>query len=68
MRGLVSQAFTRRRVDRLAPRIEELAAELFTGLESAEGPVDLIEDLASPCRWRSSANCSASPRPIATGC
>ncbi|WP_405407375.1 cytochrome P450 [Streptomyces decoyicus] len=48
MRGLVSQAFTRRRVDRLAPRIEELATELFTGLESAEGPVDLIEDLASP--------------------
>ncbi|MEU5544113.1 cytochrome P450 [Streptomyces sioyaensis] len=48
MRALVSQAFTRRRVERLAPRIEELAAELFTAMERTQGPVDLIEGLATP--------------------
>ncbi|MFI0907850.1 cytochrome P450 [Streptomyces sioyaensis] len=48
MRALVSQAFTRRRVERLAPRIEELTDELFTAMERAPGPVDLIEGLATP--------------------
>lgn len=48
LRSLVSQAFTRRRVELLAPRIEELTAELFTAMESAPGPVDLIEGLATP--------------------
>ncbi|MFD5731393.1 cytochrome P450 [Streptomyces sioyaensis] len=48
MRALVSQAFTRRRVERLAPRIEELTAELFTAMERTQGPVDLIEGLATP--------------------
>ncbi|MFI9259525.1 cytochrome P450 [Streptomyces sioyaensis] len=48
MRALVSQAFTRRRVERLAPRIEELTAELFTAMERTHGPVDLIEGLATP--------------------
>ncbi|QTZ95554.1 cytochrome P450 [Streptomyces auratus] len=48
MRALVSQAFTRRRVERLAPRIEELTAELFTAMEHTQGPVDLIEGLATP--------------------
>ncbi|PJJ06322.1 cytochrome P450 [Streptomyces sp. 2333.5] len=48
MRALVSQAFTRRRVERLAPRIEELTDELFTAMERAQGPVDLIEGLATP--------------------
>ncbi|MEX2972149.1 cytochrome P450 [Streptomyces sp. C184] len=48
MRALVSQAFTRRRVERLAPRIEELTDELFTAMERTQGPVDLIEGLATP--------------------
>ncbi|SOE09348.1 Cytochrome P450 [Streptomyces sp. 2323.1] len=48
MRALVSQAFTRRRVERLAPRIEELTEELFTAMERTPGPVDLIEGLATP--------------------
>ncbi|MFI0218055.1 cytochrome P450 [Streptomyces lydicus] len=48
LRALVSQAFTRRRVERLAPRIEELTDELFTAMEGAPGPVDLIEGLATP--------------------
>ncbi|MFD9209341.1 cytochrome P450 [Streptomyces sioyaensis] len=48
MRALVSQAFTRRRVERLAPRIEKLADELFTAMERTPGPVDLIEGLATP--------------------
>ncbi|WP_079145900.1 cytochrome P450 [Streptomyces lydicus] len=48
LRALVSQAFTRRRVERLAPRIEALTDELFTAMEGAPGPVDLIEGLATP--------------------
>ncbi|MEU7432241.1 cytochrome P450 [Streptomyces sioyaensis] len=48
MRALVSQAFTRRRVERLAPRIEELTDERFTAMERTQGPVDLIEGLATP--------------------
>ncbi|MFI0786917.1 cytochrome P450 [Streptomyces lydicus] len=48
LRALVSQAFTRRRVERLAPRIEALTDELFTAMEGAPGPVDLIDGLATP--------------------
>ncbi|MGX1971319.1 cytochrome P450 [Streptomyces kronopolitis] len=48
MRALVAQAFTRRRVERLAPRIEQLTEELCAAMERAPGPVDLIEGLATP--------------------
>jgi cytochrome P450 len=46
LRGLVSKAFTRRTVERLAPRISHITAELLDAVD--EGPVDLIETVATP--------------------
>ncbi|MGH3916629.1 MAG: cytochrome P450 family protein [Pseudonocardiaceae bacterium] len=47
LRRLVSAAFTRHRVEQLAPRVQQLADELLDGLdEGAE--VDLIEAFAYP--------------------
>ncbi|MFF4899790.1 cytochrome P450 [Streptomyces sp. NPDC001068] len=50
LRGLVSRAFTPRRVERLRPRIEELAASLLDGLRRAavDGVVDLRRHFALP--------------------
>ncbi len=48
LRGLVSKAFTRPMVERLAPRIEEITAGLLDDARTAGGPVDLIEALAMP--------------------
>ena len=44
LRRLVSSAFTRRRVDDLAPRIEQIADELLDGMlgAAAPGETDLI--------------------------
>ncbi|WP_412517929.1 cytochrome P450 [Actinomadura madurae] len=47
MRGLVAKAFTARRVERLRPRVEEIAGALLDGV-AARGEADLIEDLAVP--------------------
>ncbi|MCU1519752.1 MAG: cytochrome [Arthrobacter sp.] len=47
LRSLVTQAFTPRSVDALAPRISTLAAELLDGIAST-GTADLIEELAYP--------------------
>ncbi|MCU1541991.1 MAG: cytochrome [Arthrobacter sp.] len=47
LRSLVTQAFTPRSVDALAPRISMLAAELLDGIAST-GTADLIEELAYP--------------------
>ncbi|MCP9948084.1 cytochrome P450 family protein [Actinomadura madurae] len=47
MRGLVAKAFTARRVERLRPRVEEIAGALLDGI-AARGEADLIEDLAVP--------------------
>jgi cytochrome P450 len=47
LRGLVSQAFTPRMVQRLAPRIEAIAEELVSAAV-AEGTVDLVEALTYP--------------------
>ncbi|QWF83963.1 cytochrome P450 [Amycolatopsis sp. CA-230715] len=46
LRKLVSRAFTRPMVARLAPRIEQLTAELLDGFGT--GTVDLIDSLAYP--------------------
>ena len=46
LRGLVSKAFTRRTVERLAPRIEAITADLLGAV--GEGPVDLVETVATP--------------------
>jgi cytochrome P450 len=51
LRRLVSAAFTRRRVEGLAPRVERICAELLDRLEEtldAEGEADLIAAFAAP--------------------
>ena len=48
LRRLVSRAFTPGRVKGLGPRIEAIAAELIQTASASDGPVDLIEALASP--------------------
>ena len=45
LRGLVSQAFTPRRVRALRPRVQSVANELLDGLQ-AHGKMDLIDDFA----------------------
>jgi cytochrome P450 len=47
LRGLVSQAFTPRRVQQLTPRIEAIAEELVAAAV-AQGTVDLVEALTYP--------------------
>ena len=48
MRGLVNRAFLSRQVERLRPRIAELAGELIAALPRDAGPVDLLRDYAAP--------------------
>jgi cytochrome P450 len=51
LRRLVSAAFTRRRVDELAPRIERICADLLDGMAKTldtGGEVDLIDAFAAP--------------------
>ena len=50
LRGLASAAFTRRRVEALAPRIREIATELLDELDAAAtgGPEDLVAGYAAP--------------------
>jgi cytochrome P450 len=47
LRSLVDQAFAGRAVDRLRPRIEQIADDLLARMETG-APVDLIEDYAVP--------------------
>ncbi len=47
LRRLVSQGFTNRYVQTLAPRIERIVNECLAGLED-EGEVDIVEQLARP--------------------
>ncbi|WP_445154525.1 cytochrome P450 [Arthrobacter sp. Hor0625] len=47
LRSLVTQAFTPKAVDALAPRIARLAEDLLDGI-AARGSADLIEELAYP--------------------
>ncbi len=48
MRGLVSKAFTRRMVEGLAPRIEQITTGLLDAARAEGGPVNLMEALAMP--------------------
>ncbi|GAA2019311.1 cytochrome P450 [Terrabacter terrae] len=51
LRRLVAGAFNRGHIERLRPRVEEIAGDLLTGLEArldAEGSVDVIEGYAEP--------------------
>ncbi|MGH3788150.1 MAG: cytochrome P450 family protein [Pseudonocardiaceae bacterium] len=47
LRGLVAAAFTRRRVEQLAPRIQQITNELLDAMPGA-AQVDLIDSLAYP--------------------
>jgi hypothetical protein len=47
LRGLVTQAFTPRTIERLRPRIDEIAGQLIDGL-LLRGEMDLIRDFAFP--------------------
>ena len=47
LRRLVAAAFTRRRVEAMAPRIQQLT-DAFLDAVPADGPVDLVEALAAP--------------------
>lgn len=46
LRGLVSQAFTPKTVERLRPRVADIAAELITGLPNGES--DIVDAVAYP--------------------
>ncbi|ROP41061.1 cytochrome P450 [Saccharothrix texasensis] len=46
LRTLVAKAFTTRRVERLRPRVADLATALIRGLELVGPPVDLVEHYA----------------------
>ncbi len=48
MRKLVSAAFTRRRIERLEPRIREIATELLDEMAAADGPIDLVSAYSYP--------------------
>jgi cytochrome P450 len=48
LRRLVAAAFTRRRADAMAPRIQQLTDALLDAAATAAGPVDLVEALAAP--------------------
>ncbi|MGI9590552.1 MAG: cytochrome P450 [Myxococcota bacterium] len=47
LRGLVSKAFTPRRVERLRPRLEEMVEELLDRAGEA-GEMEVVQDLANP--------------------
>jgi cytochrome P450 len=48
LRGLVSSAFTPRYMERLRPRIEEVATDLLDQMATKPRPVDLVEGYAYP--------------------
>lgn len=48
LRVLVAKAFTVRRVERLRPRVREIAAGLIEDIVAAGSPVDLVEAFALP--------------------
>ena len=47
LRGIVSKTFTRRAVEALAPRVEQLVDQLLTAA-AERGEVDLVDDFAYP--------------------
>lgn len=48
LRGLISKAFTPRRVRELRPQVEKLVGELLDGMEDGSGRADVKADLATP--------------------
>ncbi|MEV4442399.1 cytochrome P450 [Streptomyces sp. NPDC049577] len=48
VRRLLSRSFTEVRIERLRPKIEQVAARLIDGFMAADGPADLMEQFAVP--------------------
>jgi cytochrome P450 len=48
MRRLIARAFTPARVDRLRPRIEQIAGELLDAMAAGPAPADLVSTFAFP--------------------
>jgi cytochrome P450 len=48
LRGLISKAFSPRRVESLRPRIQEITDRLLDGMAAAGPPADLVSGLAQP--------------------
>ena len=48
LRGLISKAFTPRRVRELRPQVQKLVGELLDGMEAGAGRADVKADLATP--------------------
>lgn len=48
LRGLVSKAFTARRIEQLRPRARQIAEDLLDEMEKAGPPAELIESFAVP--------------------
>lgn len=57
-RKLVNSGFTRKRVKDLESKITLLCDTLIDAV-CERGECDFVWDLAAPCRWQSSATCSA---------
>ncbi len=48
LRGLVNKAFTPKAVDRMEPRVREIAKELLDRIEARGGEFDIIADYSAP--------------------
>src|SRR4051812_9523733 len=48
LRAVVGRAFTARRVERMAPAVQEITDGLLAGMRSHGSPADLVSHLASP--------------------
>lgn len=62
LRGLISKAFNRNRIESLRPKIEEIAEELLNQLDDHEVSFDLISQYAEPLPVRIIAELLGFPR------
>src|SRR6476469_893578 len=63
LRGIVDEAFRRRAILDMEPRILAIADKLADDLFAEGSPADLVDRYARRLRLRSSANCSACRKP-----
>ncbi len=62
LRGLISKAFNRNRIESLRPKIEEIVGELLTELTTSSPTFDLISNYAEPLPVRIIAELLGFPR------
>lgn len=62
LRGLISKAFNRNRIESLRPKIQEIAEELLDQLDDKESSFDLISQYAEPLPVRIIAELLGFPR------